>query len=134
MHESILISGPTIHPLTDFLFLSPFLLALYPVAPGERRSLILLMVKIPCFIANPSLSNPPVILNTYPLNYSPRLSASTSWPILFSRKCLQALESSMAMLLVVPCYGQCKLNWVKMINYFHTRLSTNKWFIKYWLK
>ena len=51
-----LISGPTIHPLTDFLFLSPVLLALYPLDPGARRSLILELVKIPCFMANPSPS------------------------------------------------------------------------------
>jgi hypothetical protein len=54
--ETDLISGPTTHPLTDFLFLSPVLLALYPAAPGARRSLILEEVKIPCFIANPSPS------------------------------------------------------------------------------
>jgi len=44
------------HPLTDFLFLYPVLLALYPVDPGARRSLILELVKIPCFMANPSPS------------------------------------------------------------------------------
>jgi len=51
-----LISGPTMHPLTDFLFLYPVLLALYPLDPGARRSLILELVKIPCFMANPSPS------------------------------------------------------------------------------
>jgi hypothetical protein len=64
MRERVLISGPTMHPLMDFLFLYPDLLALYPLAPGERRSLILLLVKIPCFIAKPSLSKPPAILKT----------------------------------------------------------------------
>jgi hypothetical protein len=33
------------------------------------KSLILPFEKIPCFIAKPSLSYPPVILKTYPLNY-----------------------------------------------------------------
>ena len=64
VQESILMSGPTMQPLTDLLFLSPFLEALYPFDPGERRSLILPLEKIPCFIANPSLSYPPVILKT----------------------------------------------------------------------
>ncbi len=54
--DKTLISGPTIHPLTVFLFLYPDLLALYPDAPGARRSLILPLLKIPCFIAKPSLS------------------------------------------------------------------------------
>jgi hypothetical protein len=54
--DNDLISGPTTHPLTDFLFLYPVLLALYPAAPGLRRSFILELVKIPCFIANPSPS------------------------------------------------------------------------------
>ena len=62
--ERVLMSGPTMHPLMDFLFLSPFLLALYPLVPGARRSLILLLQKIPCFMAKPSLSNPPAILKT----------------------------------------------------------------------
>lgn len=66
--ERFFMSGPTMHPLTDFLFLYPVLLALYPKAPGERRSLSLELVKIPCFMANPSPSYPPVILKTYPLN------------------------------------------------------------------
>jgi hypothetical protein len=54
--DTDLISGPTTHPLTDFLFLYPVLLALYPDDPGARRSFILELVKIPCFIANPSPS------------------------------------------------------------------------------
>ena len=54
--ERFLISGPTMHPLMDFLFLSPVLLALYPLTPGARRSLSLELVKIPCFMANPSPS------------------------------------------------------------------------------
>ena len=62
--ERVLMSFPTMHPLTDLLFLYPVLFALYPDAPGARRSLILPFVKIPCFIANPSLSNPPLILKT----------------------------------------------------------------------
>lgn len=35
-------------------------------------------VRTPCFIAKPSLSWPPVTLNTYPLYSSPRSSPSTS--------------------------------------------------------
>ena len=62
VRESILISGPTMHPLTDLLFLYPFLLHLYPLDPGERRSLILRALKTPCFMAKPSTSKPPLIL------------------------------------------------------------------------
>lgn len=106
------ISEPTMHPLTDFLFLSPFLVARYPCDPGLRRSLTLVLVKIPCFIAKPSLSNPPVILKTYPLNYSPSESASTSCPIRFSKKCLHVFVSLIAILLVVPFSGNDKLNFI----------------------
>jgi len=112
VRERVLMSGPTIQPRTDLLFLYPFLLTRYPDVPGERSSLILLLQKTPCFMANPSLSNPPLILKIYPLNSSPRVSASTSWPILFSKKILHRLSSSMSKDLVVPLVGYEMLNYI----------------------
>ena len=110
--ESIFRSGPTMQPLTDLLFLYPVLLALYPLVPGQSSNLILLLQKTPCFMAKPSLSNPPVILKTYPLNYYPRVSASTSCPILFSKKTLHRLSSSISNDLVVPLVGYEILNYI----------------------
>ena len=94
-------SGPQMHPLTDFLFLSPVLLGLYKVVSNViikvrrkpfcyllflRRILTLWFTRIPYFMANPCLSLPPVILRVYPLNSSPITTPSTSDPILRSLK------------------------------------------------
>merc|ERR1719370_717234 len=54
------------------------------VDDAPAGSLPLPLVRIPCFMGKPCLSLPPVMRRTYPLNSSPRVSASTSWPILFS--------------------------------------------------
>merc|ERR1719323_2131321 len=72
----------TMHPRTDFLLRSPSLRGREQVVPFFNRSLTLPLVRIPCFMGKPCLSLPPVMRRTYPLNSSPRVSASTSWPIL----------------------------------------------------
>merc|ERR1719329_917848 len=54
-------SGPQMQPLT--LFLSPVLLGLYRVVLFLMRILTLPLTKIPCFMVNPCLSLPPVILS-----------------------------------------------------------------------
>lgn len=69
--EITLMSLPTIHPLTLFLFLSPVLLGLYDLAPFAINSLTLPFTNTPYFIENPCLSFPPVIFKMYPLNSSP---------------------------------------------------------------
>lgn len=62
VRKRALISFPTIHPLTVFLFLSPVLLGLYKLVPDLRRSLVLPLIKTPYFMAKPYLSFPPIIL------------------------------------------------------------------------
>lgn len=49
--------------------------------------------RLPCIIEKPSLSYPPVILKTYPLNSSPRESAGTSSDNLLSKKTLLNIVS-----------------------------------------
>jgi len=73
-----LMSGPTIHPLIDFLFLKPLLLSVKQEWPAVNRSLTLPLANTPYFIGKPYLSFPPAILNIYPLNSSPKESASIS--------------------------------------------------------
>ena len=91
-------SGLTMHPRTDFLLLSPFLLPWprkqgvpvqtnsAPISDNDYKTKPKLCwkcnknkplwskrrtrpgVSTPCFIGKPCLSQPPLILNTYPLN------------------------------------------------------------------
>ena len=80
-------SGLTMQPRTDFLRRSPLRLP-YPRKHGvplwsKRRTRP--GVSTPCFIGKPCLSQPPVILKTYPLNSSPRASPLTSCEILLSQ-------------------------------------------------
>mmetsp|Transcript_36914 Transcript_36914/g.77096 ORF Transcript_36914/g.77096 Transcript_36914/m.77096 type:complete len:120 (+) Transcript_36914:387-746(+) len=57
------ISGETIHPLIDFLRLSPFFIEypLQPITPLVNNNLTLRFVKIPGFMGKPCLSCPPFI-------------------------------------------------------------------------
>lgn len=41
------------HPLTDFLFLSPVFLGLYVGIPAEKSNLTLLGTWTPCIMGNP---------------------------------------------------------------------------------
>jgi hypothetical protein len=74
------ISFPMTHPLTDFLKWTPSLLHLYPVLPGAKSNFFLFLVRTPYFMANPLLSDPPVILKIHPSSPCPNLSPSTSSP------------------------------------------------------
>lgn len=75
---STLMSGPTMHPRMDFLFLKPLLLSVKHECPADKRRRTLPLANTPYFIGKPCLSFPPAILNMYPLNSSPKESASTS--------------------------------------------------------
>ena len=104
------ISFPIMHPLTDFLFMVPSLLALYPLVPGANNNFFFPIVNTPCFIPNPFLSLPPVILKTQPSKPIPKSLPLTSWPNLQSINFAHCFSSFNSYLICVLFKGYARFS------------------------